>query len=153
MTCKIQLQYLFANKMIFVSTEQIIYDLRVTNKKEPLTDTDKESIKRHPIIAAREILKPITKISDITDIIPIIEKHHENWNGSGYPENLAKDDIPMTSQIVLIVDAYYALIEDRAYRKKMTPVEALEIIKKDAGVKWNENLVKEFVALIENELK
>ena len=59
----------------------------------------------------------------------------------------------MTSQIVLIVDAYYALTEERAYRNKMTPQEALDVIKKDAGVKWNKTLVDEFVALIENELK
>ena len=136
--------------MLLYDIGNLLIPQEIFKKKAPLTDEEKQKIKEHPVIAVREILNPI---SYIQDIIPIVEYHHENWNGSGYPENLAKDDIPMTSQIVLIVDAYYALIEDRAYRKKMTPVEALEIIKKDAGVKWNENLVKEFVALIENELK
>ena len=136
--------------MLLYDIGNLLIPQEIFKKKTPLTDEEKQKIKEHPVIAVREILNPI---SYIQDIIPIVEYHHENWNGSGYPENLAKDDIPMTSQIVLIVDAYYALIEDRAYRKKMTPVEALEIIKKDAGVKWNENLVKEFVALIENELK
>ena len=58
----------------------------------------------------------------------------------------------MTSQIVLIVDAYYALTEQRSYRDKMEPKEALEVIKKDAGIKWSKTLVDEFTSLIENEL-
>ena len=136
--------------MLLYDIGNLLIPQDIFKKTTPLTDEEKQHIKEHPIIAVREILSPI---SYIQDIIPIVEYHHENWNGSGYPENLAKDNIPMTSQIVLIVDAYYALIEDRAYRRKMTPIEALEIIKKDAGVKWNENLVNEFVALIENELK
>ena len=119
-------------------------------KSDPLTEEDKQKIKEHPIIAAKEILNPI---SYIQDIIPIVESHHENWDGSGYPAKLAKDNIPMTSQIILIVDAFFALTEERTYRQKLTPIEALEIIKKDAGVKWNKTLVDEFVALIENELK
>ena len=59
----------------------------------------------------------------------------------------------MASQIILIVDAFFALTEQRSYRDKLSPKEALEIIKQDAGVKWNKTLVDEFVALIENELK
>lgn len=119
-------------------------------KSEPLTEEDKERIKAHPVIAAKEILNPI---SYIQDIIPIVESHHENWDGSGYPAKLAKDEIPMTSQIILIVDAFFALTEERAYRKKLDAQEALEIIKKDAGTKWNNTLVDEFVALVKNELK
>ncbi len=136
--------------MLLYDIGNLLIPQEIFKKKAPLTDDEKQKIKEHPVIAVREILNPI---SYIQDIIPIVEYHHENWNGSGYPQNLAKDDIPITSQIVLIVDADYALIDDRAYRKKMTPQEAIEIIKKDAGIKWNENLVNEFVALIENELK
>ncbi len=134
----------------------LLYDIgnllipkEIFKKTSPLTKEDIEHIKEHPIIAAREILTPI---SYVQDIIPIVESHHENWNGSGYPAKISKDEIPMTSQIVLIVDAYYALTEQRSYRDKMTPKEALEVIKKDAGVKWSKTLVDEFTALIENEL-
>ena len=59
----------------------------------------------------------------------------------------------MTSQIILIVDAYFALTEPRPYRDKLDPHQALEIIRKDSGKKWNSTLVNEFTALIENELK
>lgn len=122
----------------------------ILQKTEPLTEEEKEKIKTHPMIAAREILKPI---SDVKDIIPIIEHHHENWDGSGYPGKISGEEIPLSSQIILITDAYFALIEPRVYRKALSPEEALEVIKKDADVKWNSALVKEFVNLVESDLK
>lgn len=115
-------------------------------KTTPLTDEERQQIKEHPIIAAREILQPI---SDIQNIIPIIEHHHENWDGSGYPAKIAREQIPMTSQIILIVDAYYALIEPRTYRAELTPKQAVEVIKQEAGKKWNSALVQEFVTIID----
>ena len=118
-------------------------------KPTPLTSEEREQIKNHPIIAAQEILKPI---SYIQDVLPIIEKHHENWDGSGYPHNLQQEDIPLTSQIILILDEYFALIEPRPYRSKLSGKDALEIIKADAGKKWNDTLVKEFISLIEHDI-
>ncbi len=118
-------------------------------KATPLTDEERETIKNHPIIAAREILKPI---SYIQDVLPIIEHHHENWDGSGYPNKIAKEEIPLTSQIILIIDEYFALIEPRPYRAKLSSRDALEIIKSDSGKKWNNTLVKEFISLIEHDI-
>ena len=118
-------------------------------KATPLTDEERETIKNHPIIAARDILKPI---SYIQDVLPIIEHHHENWDGSGYPNKISKEAIPLTSQIILIIDEYFALIEQRPYRAKLSGKDALEIIKTDMGKKWNENLVREFISLIEHDI-
>ena len=108
---------------------------------------------KNPVIAAREILKPI---SDIQDVIPIIEKHHENWDGTGYPNHIKGPEIPLVSQIILITDAYFAMTEKRPYRQELSKEEALEVIKEEAGKKWNESLVKEFIHLIgkhENSIK
>lgn len=121
----------------------------ILQKATPLTDEERNKIKNHPIIAAREILKPI---SYIQDVLPIIEHHHENWDGSGYPNKMSKDEIPLTSQIILIIDEYFALIEPRPYRAKLSSRDALEIIKSDAGKKWNNTLVKEFISLIEHDI-
>lgn len=118
-------------------------------KKGALTKKEKEQIKTHPTIAVREILQPITSIQDV---LPIIEFHHENWDGTGYPGKVSKEEIPMSSQIILIVDAYFALTEERNYRPKLAPKEALDIIKKEAGKKWNKILVSEFVALMEKQV-
>ena len=134
----------------------LLYDIgnlmlpsELLQKATPLTDEERETIKNHPVIAAREILKPI---SYIQDVLPIIEHHHENWDGSGYPNKISKEEIPLTSQIILIIDEYFALTEHRPYRAKLSSRDALEIIKTDTGKKWNENLVKEFISLIEHDI-
>lgn len=119
-------------------------------KAEPLTESEKEKIQTHPVIAAREILKPI---SEIQDIIPIIEHHHENWDGSGYPGQVSGEKIPLPSQIILIIDAYFALMEPRSYREALSSQEAIDVIKKDSNKKWNPALVGEFVALVDTVLK
>lgn len=121
----------------------------ILNKKEPLSEDEKQKIKEHPLIAARKILQPI---SSIADIVPIIEAHHENWDGSGYPNKLSGEEIPLSSQIILLIDSYFALIQSRPYRIARTKDEALEIIKLETGKKWNEKLVDEFVRLM-NERK
>lgn len=134
----------------------LLYDIgnimlpkEILQKSTPLTLDEKQRIQAHPLIAAQEILKPI---SYIQDILPIVEHHHENWDGTGYPGRIAREEIPMTSQIILIVDAYFALTERRPYRAKLTTKDALAEIKKDSGKKWNETLVQEFVNLIEHDL-
>ncbi len=136
--------------MLLYDIGNLLVPQEIFKKAAPLTDDERNMIKEHPVIAAKKILTPI---SYIQDVIPIVEYHHENWDGSGYPAKLSKNEIPMTSQIVLIVDAYYALTEPRPYRDKLAPEQALEEIKKDAGKKWNTALVNEFTALIENDLK
>lgn len=132
--------------MLLYDIGNLMLPQELLQKTTPLTDEERKQIKEHPIIAAREILKPI---SAVQDIIPIIEHHHENWDGSGYPAQIAREKIPMTSQIILIVDAYYALIEPRTYRAELTPKQAVEVIKQDAGKKWNSALVQEFVTIID----
>ena len=67
-------------------------------------------------------------------------------------QKVLKIKIPMTSQIILIVDAYYALTEPRTYRAELTPKQAIEIIKQDTGKKWNSALVQEFITLIDTDL-
>ena len=133
----------------------LLYDIgnlmmpkELLQKRTPLTNEEMDVIKRHPVIAAREILQPI---SIIKDIIPIIENHHEYWDGSGYPNNVSGQEIPVCSQIVLIIDAYFALIEQRPYRQAMTKEEAIETIKSEIGKKWNSKLATEFIAILNTD--
>ena len=134
----------------------LLYDIGNTmlpkellSKREPLSEQDKDSIKQHPLIATREILEPI---SSITDIIPIIEKHHENWNGTGYPNHISGQDIPLESQIILIIDSYFALLEKRPYRDAKSKEDALKIIMGEINNKWNDKLAKEFIGIVKNDL-
>lgn len=133
----------------------LLYDIgnimipeNIFKKEDSLTDDEKNLIRKHPVIAAREILSPI---SSIQDVIPIIEKHHENWDGSGYPGKVSGKDIPLGSQIILLIDAYYALTQDRPYRKAFSIDKALEIIQQGAGTKWSKELVDNFIPLIKHE--
>lgn len=135
--------------MLLYDIGNLMLPVDLLQKTTPLTEEERNHIKEHPIIAAREILKPI---SYIQDVIPIIEHHHENWDGSGYPSKIAREEIPMTSQIILIVDAYFALTEPRTYRAELTPKQAIELIKQDAGKKWNSALVEEFISLIDHDV-
>ncbi|MBE7711471.1 MAG: diguanylate cyclase [Cyanobacteria bacterium SIG31] len=134
----------------------LLYDIgntmlpkEVLGKRAPLSKKEKDSIKRHPVIAAREILEPI---SSVTDIIPIIEKHHENWNGTGYPNNLSGENIPIESQIILIVDSYCALLESRPYRSAKSREEAIKIIMEDSNSKWSARLASEFEQVMKEDL-
>ena len=135
--------------MLLYDIGNLMLPVELLQKTTPLTEEERNHIKEHPLIAAREILKPI---SYIQDVIPIIEHHHENWDGSGYPSKISREEIPMTSQIILIVDAYFALTEPRTYRAELTPRQAIEVIKKDAGKKWNKALVEEFISLIDHDV-
>ena len=135
--------------MLLYDIGNLMLPAELLQKTAPLTEEERNHIKEHPIIAAREILQPI---SYIQDIIPIIEHHHENWDGTGYPAKMAREEIPMTSQIILIVDAYFALTEPRTYRAELTPKQAVELIKQDAGKKWNSALVQEFISLIDHDV-
>ncbi len=135
----------------------LLYDIgntmlpkEILAKKEPLTEEDKQSIKQHPVIAAREILEPI---SSVIDVIPIIEKHHENWNGTGYPNKIAGENIPIESQIILIVDSYFALMENRPYRKALSQDDAIKTIMEDSNSKWSAKLANEFVAVVREDFR
>ena len=130
----------------------LLYDIgnmmlpkEVLQKRTPLTEEEIDIIKTHLIIAAKEILEPI---SVVQDIIPIIEHHHENWDGSGYPNNESGQNIPLTSQMVLIIDSYFALTEKRPYRRAKSKEEAIKIIKKDIGKKWNPKIAEEFISIV-----
>lgn len=152
---KIELAYAIAKRFELSKNDidklklaMLLYDIGnvlipndVLSKKTPLTKEEKEVITKHPIIGAQEILKPISHVSSI---IPIIVHHHENWDGSGYPDKRKGDDIPLISQIILIVDSYYAMISDRPYRKAYSKEEAIAEIESLAGKKYSEELVREF---------
>jgi HD-GYP domain-containing protein (c-di-GMP phosphodiesterase class II) len=82
------------------------------------------------------------------DLEPIGEwilKHHEWWNGSGYPMGLKGNEIPIECRILAIADAYDAMINDRPYRKAMSKELALQELKKCAGRQFDPSLVEKFI--------
>lgn len=137
----------------------LLYDIgkalippELMNKKEPLTEEEKNILRNHPMVGVQEILKPISVVSDI---LPIVENHHENWDGSGYPQKISGENIPVLSQIILLVDSYCALIQNRPYRAALSQEEAIDVINNEIGKKWNSKLVYDFIQVlcIENAIE
>jgi putative two-component system response regulator len=92
------------------------------------------------------ILQDIEEDGDYNGFISmsreIAHYHHENWDGSGYPEGLKSEEIPLSAQIVSVSSAYSALTEGRMYRKVYDKEEALVIMEADAGIKYDPKLIE-----------
>ena len=101
-------------------------------------------MRRHPLIAA-EILKPI---SYLTPAIPIPRFHHEKWDGSGYPDGLAGESIPLAARLFTFADVYDALTSNRPYRPAWSHAEALEYISKNSRLHFDPHIVPEFIQMM-----
>jgi HD-GYP domain-containing protein (c-di-GMP phosphodiesterase class II) len=93
---------------------------------------------------------PLEKISGFVIIANFAYSHHENYNGTGYPQGLKGDEIPFESQIIQVGDAYDAMTSERTYRKALSSEEALEIIKKEIGMQFNPEIAKVAIELFSN---
>lgn len=115
----------------------------VLQKGESLSEEESHVMQQHTTIGAR-ILSDIKKTGDYNDFIQmsidIVEAHHENWDGSGYPAGKSGEEIPLSAQIIAIASEYCALTESRSYRKAYSMEEAFAIMEKDAGVKLNPDI-------------
>jgi diguanylate cyclase (GGDEF)-like protein len=114
-------------------------------KEGPLTEEERLIMNEHPTIGARQILAPV---SSLKPLLPMVEHHHENWDGTGYPAGLAGEDIPLGARIVSIVDVYHALTSDRSYRKALSIQEAKDIMDAGSGKKWDPHLVARFFDIV-----
>jgi putative nucleotidyltransferase with HDIG domain len=85
-------------------------------KAGPLTDEQWEVMRSHPEVGER-ILAPMQSLEDV---LPIVRSSHERWDGTGYPDGLAGEAIPLGARIVAVCDAYRAMVEDRPYRKALS---------------------------------
>ena len=102
-------------------------------------------MKLHPI-RARQMLSSILFLKDAAEI-PYC--HHEKWDGSGYPNGLEGDEIPLAARIFAIVDVWDALTSDRPYRRAWSREKALEYIRQQKGSHFDPRIVGQFFELIE----
>ena len=92
----------------------------------------------HPIIGDN-IVAPLPSSADLR---PVIRHHHERYDGTGYPDRLASDQIPLLARIVSVCDAYDALVSDRPYRDHLSHEDAVAVLQNGAGKQWDPQIVK-----------
>ena len=114
-------------------------------KPGPLTAEERKIMEQHPVVGDR-ICAPLKSFRLVT---PIIRHHHEKFDGSGYPDGLQGEEIPLTARILQAVDIYDALTTDRPYRKALTPQQAFEQMREEVNRGWwDGQLVGELEAIM-----
>ena len=121
----------------------------ILKKQGKLTAQEYEMMKEHTIIG-ENILKPLRSMSKLSTLV---RHHHELYDGSGYPDKLKGEEIPLAARMLTIVDVYDAITTDRPYRKAMSHEEAINVLKSYAGNKLDPKLVEVFLQLIEENKK
>lgn len=118
----------------------------VLNKPDRLSPSEFAEIRRHPCLG-HEVLRPISMLEPV---LPGVLHHHENYDGTGYPDRLAGEAIPLIARILRVVDTFDALTSNRAYRGGQTAEAALATIERGAGREFDPQVARCFVRMARN---
>lgn len=113
----------------------------ILGKKGKLTASERETIRRYPEVAA-ELLRSVPALRPLEQTVMY---HQERWDGSGYPEGLSGDAIPLGAQIVGIADAYHSLTSSRSYRPALDSDQARNIVREASGRLWNPKVARALI--------
>ena len=105
----------------------------ILKKGTRLTPDEWEIMKQHPVIG-ESICRPLKSFQNV---LPIIRHHHEHWDGSGYPGQLAGDKIPLLARIIAVADAYTAMVSDRPFRRAFSTDEAVDRMIAGSSTQWD----------------
>jgi putative nucleotidyltransferase with HDIG domain len=122
---------------------KLMVPAEVLNKAGKLTAAEWAQVQRHPS-AGVELL---ADIDFPWDVRPIVQSHHERWDGAGYPHGLAGEAIPLTARVLCIADVYDALTSERSYKQALTHDEAIDIMRRDIGKQFDPALFERFEAI------
>ncbi|UCF56550.1 MAG: HD domain-containing protein [Deltaproteobacteria bacterium] len=119
----------------------------ILDKPGKLTDNEFNEIRKHSSKGAW-LLEPLQAYAHV---IPMVKQHHEHFDGKGYPDGLAGEEISLEARILAVADVYDALVSDRPYRSGMERERVIEIIKEEAGKQFDPNVVKAFLEVMTEE--
>jgi|Deesub1362A_J573_1020465.scaffolds.fasta_scaffold00171_59 PAS domain S-box-containing protein/putative nucleotidyltransferase with HDIG domain len=122
------------------------YDV-ILDKAASLSSDETQHIREHPLRGAM-ILKPIRQLKNI---IPMLKYHHERVDGTGYPEGLRGEEIPLLARILCVADAYDAMTSDRPYRSALGKEYAISELKRCAGTQFDPQVVEAFIRYIKKQ--
>jgi diguanylate cyclase (GGDEF)-like protein len=117
----------------------------VLHKEAPLDDAEWAIMREHPVIGARII----SSIEGLAHLAPLIRAEHESWDGSGYPDGLAGEEIPIASRIVFACDAYHAMTSDRPYRQALSASAAIDEVRRCAGRQFDPAVAAALVQVLQ----
>jgi HD-GYP domain-containing protein (c-di-GMP phosphodiesterase class II) len=115
-------------------------------KEGPLTTDEWDVMRSHPIVGA-DIVAPM---GFLAETVTLIRHHHERYDGSGYPDRLRGEAIPLTARIFSVADSFDAMTSDRPYRDSIGIERALEEIRGGSGTQFDPEIVRSFVEMIED---
>ena len=115
----------------------------ILSKKEKLTENERRKIEEHPVIGGA-ILAPL---QELKDLILAVKQHHENFDGTGYPEGLKGDQINIYARIIRVADSFDAMTSDRPYRDALSKHQVLDELRQCSGVQFDPSVVKVILEL------
>lgn len=118
--------------------------LEILNKPGKLTADEWAILQTH----ARKGYEIASSNNELRGIADEIRHHHERWDGTGYPDGLSRESIPLLSRIIAVVDAYDAMTNNRCYRRAMAPEDAIAELRRCAGSQFDPFIVSEFIQLL-----
>lgn len=122
-------------------------DETILHKPGPLDGPERDMIRRHPSIG-NKIIAPVAFLSPVA---PMVLYHQEWYNGQGYPEGLAGEEIPLGARIVAVIDAYDAITSNRPYRKALPKETAIDELKKGCNTQFDPRVVNAFLEILSEE--
>ncbi|MBA3314072.1 MAG: HD-GYP domain-containing protein [Planctomycetota bacterium] len=108
-------------------------DDQILRKNGPLTDEEFAQVKKHPVIG----YNILSSLKNLRHVLPGVRNHHESFDGTGYPDGLAGDDIPLLARVLAVADAYDAMSSDRPYRKGMPSEKIDEVFRRGRNRQWD----------------
>lgn len=120
----------------------------VLNKAGKLTPEEFGVIKSHPIVGHQII----GFIPQLRSVHPIVRHHHERWDGKGYPDGLAREEIPLLARVLAVADTFDAMTTNRSYRSALSPTEAMQEILRCAGTQFDAQVAEIFAQFEPHEL-
>lgn len=121
----------------------------ILNKPARLTDEEFEIMKKHTVFGAAVLQQALDTLpySDyLREAKNLTAHHHEKWDGTGYPDGLAGEDIPLSARVMAVADVFDALVSKRCYKEPYSFEDAMEIIRKDAGTHFDPKVAEAFLA-------
>jgi HD-GYP domain-containing protein (c-di-GMP phosphodiesterase class II) len=116
----------------------------ILEKPGPLTEAERQELERHPLVG-EQILQPVEFLERVR---PIVRHCHERWDGSGYPDGLAGDRIPLGARVIQVCDAHDAMLRDRPYRTALPADAVFDEIRSFAGRQFDSKVTQAFIEAV-----